>query len=227
MSLILSIETSTPLCSVAIHSEGKLLATQETLEEGGHGKRLTRLIEAACEVANLTLKDMDAIAISIGPGSYTGLRIGLATAKGLCFGLEKPLISLNTLKIMANAWDKKGEHHLLLPMMDARRMEVYAAVFDPQTRSEIVGTAAVVLEANSFENLNQPTLAFGNGALKWQASCLNPMIHFSDEQPFPQAKHMGEDAYQAYLGQKFAALVQAEPEYLKEFMGTKPKIKSM
>ena len=111
--------------------------------------------------------------------------------------------------------------------MDARRMEVYAAVFDPQTRSEIVGTAAVVLEANSFENLNQPTLAFGNGALKWQASCLNPMIHFSDEQPFPQAKHMGEDVYQAYLGQKFAALVRAEPEYLKEFMGTKPKIKSM
>lgn len=109
MSLILSIETSTPLCSVAIHSEGKLLATKETLEEGGHGKRLTRLIEAACEEANLTIKNMDAIAISIGPGSYTGLRIGLATAKGLCFGLEKPLISLNTLKIMANAWDKKGE----------------------------------------------------------------------------------------------------------------------
>ncbi|MEN9385537.1 MAG: hypothetical protein RLZZ185_278 [Bacteroidota bacterium] len=227
MSLILSIETSTPLCSVAIHSEGKLLATKETLEEGGHGKRLTRLIEAACEEANLTIKDMDAIAISIGPGSYTGLRIGLATAKGLCFGLEKPLISLNTLKIMANAWDKKGGTHLLLPMMDARRMEVYAAVFDPQTQSEIVETAAVVLEANSFENLNQPTLAFGNGALKWQASCLNPMIRFSDEQPFPQAMHMGEDAYQAYLSQQFAALVQAEPEYLKEFMGTKPKIKSI
>jgi tRNA threonylcarbamoyladenosine biosynthesis protein TsaB len=212
MSLILSIETSTPLCSVAIHSEGKLLASKETLEEGGHGKRLTRLIEAACEEANLTIKDMDAIAISIGPGSYTGLRIGLATAKGLCFGLEKPLISLNTLKIMANAWDKKEGNNLLLPMMDARRMEVYAAVFDPQTQSEIVETAAV---------------AFGNGALKWQASCLNPMIRFSDEQPFPQAKYMGEDAHQAYLSQQFAALVQAEPEYLKEFMGTKPKIKSI
>jgi len=227
MSLILSIETSTPLCSVAIHREGKLLSTQETLEEGGHGKRLTRLIEDACEKSDLKLKDLDAIAISIGPGSYTGLRIGLATAKGLCFGLDKPLISLNTLKIMANAWTGKVENHLLLPMMDARRMEVYAAVFDPGMQSEIIETAAVILEGNSFESLDQPTIAFGNGALKWQESCLNPMIRFSDEHPFPHAKDMGQDAYRAYQNEKFAALIQAEPEYLKEFMGTKPKLKSI
>ena len=227
MSLILSIETSTPLCSVAIHRDGELISTHETLEEGGHGKRLTRLIEAACEEAKITPKELDALAISIGPGSYTGLRIGLATAKGLCFGLDKPLISLNTLKIMANAWNKEAGNHLLLPMMDARRMEVYTAVFDPRTQSEIIETAAVVLEGNSFESLNQPTIAFGNGALKWQESCLNPMIRFSDEHPFPHAKYMGQDAHQAYQNKKFAALVQAEPEYLKEFMGTKPKIKSI
>jgi tRNA threonylcarbamoyladenosine biosynthesis protein TsaB len=227
MSLILSIETSTPLCSVAIHSEGKLLATKETLEEGGHGKRLTRLIEAACEEANLTIKDIDAVAISIGPGSYTGLRIGLAAAKGLCFGLDKPLIRLNTLKIMANAWADHSEKLLLLPMIDARRMEVYAAVFDGLTHMEIEKAAALILEPNSFEQLKQPAIAFGNGALKWQESCENKLIRFSNENPYPQAKFMGKDAFQAYQKQDFALLIQAEPEYLKEFMGTKPKNKAL
>ncbi len=227
MSLILSIETSTPLCSVAIHREGKLVAMQEILEEGGHGKRLTRLIEAACEEANVTLADLEAIAISIGPGSYTGLRIGLATAKGLCFGLDKPLICLNTLQIMANAWENLPANTKLLPMIDARRMEVYAAVYEGYTQAEIEETAAVILEPNSFEKLTQETIAFGNGALKWQASCENPWIRFSNEHPYPQAKFMGKDAYQAYLARHFAPLVQAEPAYLKEFMGTKPKIKSI
>ncbi len=227
MSLLLCIETSTPLCSVAIHRDGKLIASTETLEEGGHGKRLTRLIEQACEQAKISLSQLDAIAVSIGPGSYTGLRIGLATAKGLCFGLDKPLICVNTLKILANSWENLPAKTFLLPMLDARRMEVYAAVFDNETQREIIHTAAVILEPNSFAELNQATIAFGNGSSKWQEICENQLIEFSTAYPYPQAKHMGKDAHSAYENQIFAPLVQAEPEYLKEFMGTKPKIKSL
>jgi len=227
MSLILSIETSTPLCSVAIHRDGKLVATQETMEEGGHGKRLTRLIEGVCEEATISLGQLDALAVSIGPGSYTGLRIGLATAKGLCFGLDKPLISLNTLKIMANAWESMPENTFLLPMLDARRMEVYAAVFASKSLEVVSDTEAIILEPDSFENLKQNTLAFGNGAMKWQEACANTYISFSDEQPYPQAKYMGIDAHAAFQNKQFAALVQAEPNYLKEFMGTKPTLKSL
>lgn len=227
MSLILSIETSTALCSVAIHRAGELLATQETQEEGGHGRKLTRLIESACTRAGITLNQLDAVAVSNGPGSYTGLRIGLATAKGLCFGLEIPLITLNTLKVMANAWANVPTNTLLLPMIDARRMEVYTAVFDGQSKAAMTETSPVILEPSSFHSLDQPTLAFGNGALKWQAACENPQITFSAEHPFPHAQFMGKDAAEQFANQAFAPLVLAEPEYLKEFMGTKPKIKSL
>jgi tRNA threonylcarbamoyladenosine biosynthesis protein TsaB len=227
MSLIVSIETSTPLCSVALHRSGELLATRETQEEGGHGRKLTRLIESVCAEAGVTFQQLDAIAVSNGPGSYTGLRIGLATAKGLCFGLNIPLITLHTLQIMANAWEKLPENTLLLPMLDARRMEVYAAVFDGQSKEAISETSPVVLESNSFGTLQQPTVAFGNGALKWQSACENQHITFSEEHPFPHAQNMGKDAFKQFINQVFASLVLTEPEYLKEFMGTKPKIKSL
>jgi tRNA threonylcarbamoyladenosine biosynthesis protein TsaB len=227
MSLIVSIETSTPLCSVALHRSGELLCTLETIEEGGHGKRLTRLIEAVCKESGVSLGQLDAVAVSNGPGSYTGLRIGLATAKGLCFALDIPLITLNTLKIMANAWKDIPKNTLLLPMMDARRMEVYAAVFDGAYNETIVETQAIILESNSFTNLKQPIIAFGNGALKWKDLCENKWITFSEENPYPQAKFMGRDAERAFSVQNFASLVQAEPEYLKEFMGTKPKSKAL
>lgn len=227
MSLILSIETATPLCSVALHRSGKLLCTHETMEEGGHGKRLTRLIEAVCQEGEISLNQLDAIAVSNGPGSYTGLRIGLATAKGLCFGLDKPLITLNTLKIMANAWTNFPENTLLLPMMDARRMEVYAAVFEAKSKETHVTTKPVILESTSFSDLNQPTIAFGNGAAKWQETCENSWITFSEEHPYPHAQFMGQDASVAFQNNTFASLVLAEPEYLKEFMGTKPKTKAL
>lgn len=227
MSLIVSIETSTPLCSVALHRSGELLATRETQEEGGHGRKLTRLIESVCAEAGVTFQQLDAIAVSNGPGSYTGLRIGLATAKGLCFGLNIPLITLHTLQVMANAWEKLPENTLLLPMLDARRMEVYAAVFDGQSKEAISETSPVVLESNSFGTLQQPTVAFGNGALKWQSACENQHITFSEEHPFPHAQNMGKDAFKQFINQVFASLVLTEPEYLKEFMGTKPKIKSL
>ena len=132
MSLILSIETSTTLCSVALHRSGHLLDTRESMEEGAHAKQLTLLIQALLASQAISGKDLDAIAVSAGPGSYTGLRIGLSTAKGLCFGLDKPLIALDTLKILANS--RKGKaFEYFIPMIDARRMEVYTAVFESDT----------------------------------------------------------------------------------------------
>jgi len=225
MSLILSLETSTPLCSVALHRNGVLISSAETMEEGGHGKRLTRLIESVCLESAISIHQLNAIAVSNGPGSYTGLRIGLATAKGLCFGLDVPLITLNTLKVMANAWKELPKNTMLLPMLDARRMEVYAAVFEGDSKNAVIETKPVILEPISFSEINKPTIAFGNGAMKWKDTCENKWISFSEEQIYPHAINMGEDAAIAFSAKQFASLVLAEPEYLKEFMGTKPKIK--
>lgn len=222
MSYILSIETTTPLCSVALHEDGELIATCESQEEGVHGKKLTRLIEQTLQEAGIHVKQLAAIAVSNGPGSYTGLRIGLATAKGLCFGLDIPLITLNTLHILAAAWDKKT-NKLLLPMIDARRMEVYATILDSQNESTIIETQAVILEPDTFQSIHQEIIAFGNGAMKWQESCLNQHIEFSEAHPFPEAKYMGLLAYEKFQKNTFAQIVTTEPNYLKEFMGTKPK----
>jgi tRNA threonylcarbamoyladenosine biosynthesis protein TsaB len=222
MSYILSIETTTPLCSVALHQNGKLCYSCESQEEGVHGKKLTRLIEQVLQQAEIQANQLAAIAISNGPGSYTGLRIGLATAKGLCFGLDIPLITLNTLEIMAAAWDKNA-NSLLLPMIDARRMEVYAAVLDPHDGTIVLETQAVILEPDTFQSINQKMIAFGNGAMKWQETCQHPLIEFSEAHPYPEAKNMGLRAFEQFQNNVFAPIVTTEPNYLKEFMGTKPK----
>ena len=222
MSYILSIETTTPLCSVALHQDGKLCFSCDSQEEGVHGKKLTRLIELTLQQADIQANQLAAIAISNGPGSYTGLRIGLATAKGLCFGLDLPLITLNTLEIMAAAWDI-NTNSLLLPMIDARRMEVYAAILDPQNNKTVVETQAIILEPDTFQSINQKMIAFGNGAIKWQETCQHPLIEFSEAHPFPEAKNMGLLAFKQFQNNVFAPIVTTEPNYLKEFMGTKPK----
>lgn len=222
MSYILSIETTTPLCSVALHQDGKLCYSCESQEEGVHGKKLTRLIEQTLQQAEIHANQLAAIAISNGPGSYTGLRIGLATAKGLCFGLDLPLITLNTLEIMAAAWDK-NTNSLLLPMIDARRMEVYAAILDPHDETIVLETQAVILQPDTFQSINQKMIAFGNGAMKWQETCQHPLIEFSEAHPFPEAKNMGLRAFEQFQNNVFAPIVTTEPNYLKEFMGTRPK----
>lgn len=222
MSYILSIETTTPLCSVALHQDGKLCYSCESQEEGVHGKKLTRLIEQVLQQAEIQANQLAAIAISNGPGSYTGLRIGLATAKGLCFGLDLPLITLNTLEIMAAAWDK-NTNSLLLPMIDARRMEVYAAILDPHNKTIVLETQAVILEPDTFQSINQKMIAFGNGAMKWQETCQHPLIEISEAHPYPEAKNMGLLAFEQLQNNVFAPIVTTEPNYLKEFMGTKPK----
>lgn len=224
MSLILSLETSTLHCSVALHEKGELLSHELVSEEGSHSKALTLLIEKVMKTAGRTLADLTAVAVSNGPGSYTGLRIGLATAKGICFALDKPLICLPTLQILS-AVVQPPAGSLLLPMLDARRMEVYAAVYSPELE-EVSPQEAHILTPESYQGFAS-VVAFGNGSAKWQESCTHPSITFLDEPLFPDAQHMGQLALEAFTNQKFENLVTKEPDYLKEYMGTKPTLKSL
>jgi tRNA threonylcarbamoyladenosine biosynthesis protein TsaB len=224
MNLILSLDTSTQNCSVALHENGQLISQELVTEEGSHSKALTLLIEKVMKTAGKALIDITAVAVSNGPGSYTGLRIGLATAKGICFALDKPLICLPTLQILASAVQAPADA-LLLPLLDARRMEVYAAVYTAELH-EVSLQEAHILSPNSFQEF-KPVLAFGNGSSKWKESCTHPSITFLDGPLLPEAKYMGKLAYEAFLNQKFENLVTKEPDYLKEYMGTKPKLKSL
>ena len=224
MSLILSLDTSTQNCSVALHENGQLITQELVSEEGSHSKALTLLIEKVMKTAGHALMDISAVAVSNGPGSYTGLRIGLATAKGICFALDKPLICLPTLQVLAAAVDAPAGS-LLLPLLDARRMEVYAAVYSSELK-EVSPQEAHILTSESYQGYS-PLVAFGNGSAKWQESCTHPAITYLNGPLLPEAKYMGKLAHDAFLNQKFENLVTKEPDYLKEYMGTKPKLKSL
>lgn len=226
MSLILSIETSSQLCSVALHDQGRLRATSQSEEEGAHAKQLTLLIEEVLKKAGTKLSSLVGIAISIGPGSYTGLRIGLATAKGLCFGLDKPLIALSTLKILAARHADSTQHHILIPVMDARRMEVYTAVYANINLQELEPAKALILDEFAFAAYRKKNaLIFGHGAQKFKESFPTSTFAFDLENPYPEAIHMGKLAYEAFLNKNFENLVSIEPDYLKEYMGQKPQKK--
>jgi len=210
---------------VALHDQGRLIAASQSEEEGAHAKKLTLLIEEVVKKAATKLGALVGIAISIGPGSYTGLRIGLATAKGLCFGLDKPLIAVPTLKILAARHADSTEHQILIPVMDARRMEVYTAIYTHDLQ-ELEPANALILDELSFAAYQEKNaLIFGHGAQKFMDSFSNPSFTFNLENPSPEAIHMGQLAYEAYLNQKFENIVTIEPDYLKEYMGQKPQKK--
>jgi tRNA threonylcarbamoyladenosine biosynthesis protein TsaB len=224
MNLILSLDTSTQNCSVALHENGQLVTQELVSEEGSHSKALTLLIEKVMKTAGRALAELSAVAVSNGPGSYTGLRIGLATAKGICFALDKPLICLPTLQVLSAAIQAPSEN-LLLPLLDARRMEVYAAVYTAELQ-EVSPQEAHILSPDSFQEF-KPVLAFGNGSSKWKQTCAHTAITFLEGPLCPEAQYMGKLAYEAFLNEKFENLVTKEPDYLKEYMGTKPKLKSL
>lgn len=224
-TLILSIETSTSACSVALHENGQLIGTQMLTKEGSHSIKLTVLIDQLLENCAVQMRDLSAIAVSNGPGSYTGLRIGLATAKGLCFGLDIPLIALPTLQILAKAYQGTTSPSIaLLPMLDARRMEVYSAIYQSDNFAELDSLKPVVLEENSYAGLaDKEIFAFGNGSSKFEAICQTKNIRFLKSPLYPEAKYMGDLALESYLNQKFENIVTLEPQYLKEFVGTQPR----
>lgn len=219
MPLILSLETSTRVCSVALHSEIQLLASFEVLVEKSHSKIITVLIEQLLSDTGYSYSDLDAIAVSKGPGSYTGLRIGVSTGKGLCYALEKPLIGINTLQAMANGMKPKvPSDFLLCPMLDARRMEVYTALFD-QELNFVEETNAKVLTEESVEVYRGKKVCFfGDGSFKIKSVMTNLHSSFNAEGMYPSAKNIGDLAVKAYSGGVFEDTAYFEPYYLKDFV---------
>ena len=224
--MLLSLDTSTTVCSVALHTPtGTLLGCYELFTERTASARLTTLVQDVVTHAGYILSDLSAVAVAKGPGSYTGLRIGVSTAKGLCMALDKPLIGVNTLAAMAAQVRLfYPPTYLFCPMIDARRMEVYCAVYG-QDGQLVRDTQAVILDETSFGDLlnQQPVVFFGDGADKARALLTNPNAHFPDVQVRPSARTVGALAADAYAAGAFEDLVTFEPYYLKEFRTTAPK----
>lgn len=218
--MILCLETATTNCSVALFEQGQCISYKENATEGySHNEQLHEFIEEVMAMAGVELQTLDAIAVSKGPGSYTGLRIGVSTAKGLCYALSIPLIAIETLSILGQMSANKTP--FVIPMIDARRMEVYAAVLN-QERAVIQPAFAEILNEESFSVwLKKGAVTFiGNGVNKWQAQCEHKNANFSPS-VLPSARIMGALANRAFLTKNFEDVAYFEPYYLKDFHGLK------
>lgn len=227
MALILNLETATTACSVSLGRNGELLALKELNGEYTHAENLTLFIDDVLKQAGLTLKEIDAVAVSKGPGSYTGLRIGASAAKGLCYSLDKPLIAVNTLQSMVNGMIHSSlapSPSLLCPMIDARRMEVYCAVYDSGGK-EICPTSAEIIDEHSFSGLlaDHSIYFFGDGAAKCRNVFAQNKNAFFIEDIFPSAKDMIALSEEAFHKKQFEDLAYFEPFYLKDFVAGKKK----
>ena len=215
MALILNIDTAVDTASVSLAKDGRMLSIEKNEKQKDHTGWLHLAIREIFEKNNSELKTVDAIAVTGGPGSYTGLRIGMATAKGICYALNKPLITLNTLQVMANAAkDEKAD--LLCPMIDARRMEVFAAIYSKDMQI-IKQPAAIEINEKSFDDeLSTNTICFfGNGSTKFQSIKRNINAIFSSI--IADASSMISLSEEIFKQKDFADLAYAEPLYLKEF----------
>ncbi|MGC6479267.1 MAG: tRNA (adenosine(37)-N6)-threonylcarbamoyltransferase complex dimerization subunit type 1 TsaB [Flavobacteriaceae bacterium] len=228
MAWILQIETSSKNCSVALSHQGETVCFfEEAHQNYSHSTDLHPQLQKLMESAPIALEELDAIAVGKGPGSYTGLRIGVSAAKGLAYALDIPLIGINSLTLISHAADVSGEG-FLIPMMDARRMEVYTRVCDTQQQL-VKDTQALVLEESSqFLDLNpeKPHYFFGDGSAKAKALLQNPNFHFLSTPLYPSAATMSVLAYTEFRQEKLESVAYFEPFYLKEFMTTPPKKKS-
>ncbi len=208
---------------MSLADKGIVIALKELNDVGySHGENLHVFIETILKEAKLSLTDIDAFAVSKGPGSFTGLRIGVSAAKGLCFSLDKPLIAVNTLASLARAIKVK-ENEYIIPLLDARRMEVYSAVFD-DTYNEIRETQAEIIDGNSFHKyLKKGKVYFlGDGAEKCKQIISHDNAVFLDGY-FPSAKEMPQLSYEKYKKSDIEDVAYFEPFYLKDFLITKPK----
>ena len=223
MDNILLIETSTALCSVALAQDGKITSYRESSAPKAHASLTAVFIQEMLAEHGLTLADCDAICVSKGPGSYTGLRVGVSTAKGLCFGSGKPLLAVGTLDTLVAQVDEIGGIKYIIPMIDARRMEVYTAVFENGV--QITETSPMIIDETSFaEYVEQgPCLFIGDGAGKCADVIKHPNAQFC--QCWPKASAMLEPAMAAYKEKRFEDVAYFEPFYLKEFVATVSKKK--
>ena len=222
MALILNIETATTNCSVSVSKNGKTLFLKEDNNSNySHAESLHVFIDTVLKESNTTLDALDAIAVSKGPGSYTGLRIGVSAAKGLCFALNKPLISTSTLEALA--YQVKPESGCIVPMLDARRMEVYSAIFD-ENYHLVRETQAQILDEHSFEDYLQQLKVYfvGNGVEKAKEIITHANAVFIDGK-LPSANEMSMLAYNKYKISDFEDVAYFEPYYLKDFIALKPK----
>ena len=221
MERIILIETSTALCSAALAEEGNIVAYRESSAPKAHASLTAVFIQEMLSERGLTTADCDAVCVSMGPGSYTGLRVGVSTAKGLCFGSGKPLLAVGTLDTLVAQAD--SDARFIIPMVDARRMEVYTAVFENGT--QLTETAPVIIDENSFaEYLEQgPCLFIGDGAGKCADVIKHPNASFC--QCWPKASSMLSPAAAAYKEKRFEDVAYFEPFYLKEFVATVSKKK--
>lgn len=221
MNYILNIETATKRCSVSIAKEGKTIVCNEIAEEGySHAERLHVFIEESIAKAGISYSDLTAIAVSQGPGSYTGLRIGVSAAKGLCYALGIPLIAVDTLQSLAA--QAKIEKGLIVAMLDARRMEVYSAVFSSNLESKRSILAEVITE-DSFQEFEETLYFVGDCAGKCKTVLTKENFVFLDEIVYPSAKEMSALSYDKFLKNDFVDVAYFEPYYLKDFMITTSK----
>ncbi|MBC7935797.1 MAG: tRNA (adenosine(37)-N6)-threonylcarbamoyltransferase complex dimerization subunit type 1 TsaB [Rhizobacter sp.] len=218
MALLLHIDTASPVASVSIAKDGIVIGCKENKLVNEHASFLQPAIQSMIKDARVAITELDAIAVANGPGSYTGLRVGLASAKGLSYALSKPLITIGTLPLMAHAaaGAEKNENILYAPMIDARRMEVFTAVYDG-AGNEQLSPVAKILDNDSYVALllHHKILFFGSGAEKWRKICTNVNALFSTDYNILQS--FAQLALEAYKLNQFAALAYSEPQYLKEF----------
>ena len=227
MAFILNIETSSPICSVCLSHDGKVIGIKEANEEQNHASVLAPFIDDLIKSAGIRFKDLSAVAVSSGPGSYTGLRIGTSTAKGICFALNIPLIALDSLEIMANGYigqNMPEAEILLCPLIDARRMEVYYALFSNKMEPIILSMNTILDTMFLSGYKNHIVHLFGSGAQKLkQISFLQDKWYFSSFTH--SSKFMSELSYKSYIEKKVANLAYFEPNYIKPFYDNTNKIR--
>lgn len=231
--MILCIETSTAVCSVALVDNAEVVALKESTDGQNHAEKITLFIDDIMKEAGISYNDLDAVAVSQGPGSYTGLRIGVSTAKGLCYAMEKPLIAIDTLAAMSHGFKKIhnadfADTDILCPMIDARRMEVYSSFFSPRLE-DISDIDALIIDENSFSDLKKThhLYFFGDGADKFSSL-------FKDDEKITvienfrcSAAYMATLADKALKANDFVDTAYFEPFYLKNFVPGLPKVKGL
>ena len=232
MATILNIETSTEVCSVVLAKDGEILFEKESAEGLNHSELLTVFIQDLFKENNIEMSILDAVSVSKGPGSYTGLRIGVSVAKGLCYALDIPLISVGTLDAMGfyvsqnfNPATSSSDKMLFCPMIDARRMEVYTALYNSNGEN-IQPVSAEIIEENSFSRFlkDHKIMFFGNGAAKCKSTLSHPNAIFEGPDR-TSARFMQILSEKKYINSKFENVAYFEPFYLKNFVATIPKNK--
>jgi tRNA threonylcarbamoyladenosine biosynthesis protein TsaB len=223
LSFILNIETATKNCSVSIAKSGETILCKEIAEEGySHAEKLHVFIEEIIEEAGISVQDLAAIAVSQGPGSYTGLRIGVSAAKGLCFALNIPLIAVDTLQTLAS--QAKVSEGKIIPMLDARRMEVYSAIFNADLEIQR-SVQAEIIDENSFKDFTETVYFVGDCAEKCKPVLTKDNFVFLEDIKYPSASAMSKISFDKYQKSDTVDVAYFEPYYLKDFMMAPPSKK--